>query len=111
MHVILTFLSKDKSEEKQIFGRTCRQDDPGSARKILFANDLVEDPRENLFTLYKGQQKDEENNWDEFLEGRRDKHQVHIHTDWWYFQRFRMVRVALVHGACSFSHPHTQTPE
>ena len=36
----MTFLPEDDSENKQIEGRTCRQDDPGSARKILFAADL-----------------------------------------------------------------------
>ncbi|EKX45634.1 hypothetical protein GUITHDRAFT_71190, partial [Guillardia theta CCMP2712] len=30
VHVLTTFLPEDESEEKQIFGRTCRQDDPGS---------------------------------------------------------------------------------
>ena len=33
-HVIVTFFPEDDSEEKQILGRTCRQDDPGSARKV-----------------------------------------------------------------------------
>ena len=42
MHVILTFYPKTLSEEIQIKGRTCRQDDPGSIRKILFADDLLE---------------------------------------------------------------------
>ena len=40
VHVIMTFLPDDDSENKQIEGRTCRQDNPGSARKILFAEDL-----------------------------------------------------------------------
>jgi len=40
MHVIQTFASELKSEEDQIKGRTCRQDDPGSYQQILFAKDL-----------------------------------------------------------------------
>ncbi|EKX47455.1 hypothetical protein GUITHDRAFT_59939, partial [Guillardia theta CCMP2712] len=30
VHVVVTFLPEDNSEAKQILGRTCRQDDPGS---------------------------------------------------------------------------------
>ena len=40
LHVIQTFWSPDNSEEVQIKGRTCRQDNPGSYRQILWANDL-----------------------------------------------------------------------
>jgi len=94
VHIILTFLPEDKSEEEQIFGRTCRQDDPGSARKILLADDLEDDPRVNLLSEYLDQQKaqknwDDEagapkqNKWDEFLEQRRDKHKVNVsHLPW-----------------------------
>jgi len=39
-HVIITFFPEDDSEEKQILGRTCREDYPGSARKIIFEDDL-----------------------------------------------------------------------
>ena len=40
VHVILTFVPDDRSEEKQICGRTCRQDNPGSIEKVLFEDDL-----------------------------------------------------------------------
>ncbi|EKX42858.1 hypothetical protein GUITHDRAFT_73630, partial [Guillardia theta CCMP2712] len=30
VHIVVTFLPEDESEAKQIYGRTCRQDDPGS---------------------------------------------------------------------------------
>jgi preprotein translocase subunit SecA len=42
VHIIMTFMPEDDSENKQIEGRTCRQDDPGSARKILFALDHIQ---------------------------------------------------------------------
>ncbi len=41
VHIIITFVPDHKSEEKQIMGRTCRQDDPGSARIILLLEDLA----------------------------------------------------------------------
>jgi len=41
MHVILTFYPEMKTDEIQVQGRTCRQDDPGSFRYILLAEDLV----------------------------------------------------------------------
>jgi preprotein translocase subunit SecA len=40
VHVISTFFPADESENKQINGRTCRQDDPGSSVKIMFLDDL-----------------------------------------------------------------------
>lgn len=40
IHVIQTFLSSDKSEEKQIRGRTGRQDEDGSFSMVLFEADL-----------------------------------------------------------------------
>jgi len=40
MHVILTFYPDIKTEEIQIKGRTCRQDDPGSFRAIIYWKDL-----------------------------------------------------------------------
>eukprot|EP00960_Hanusia_phi_P008764 251042-Hanusia_phi.AAC.1 len=41
VHVLTTFLPQDESEEKQIFGRTCRQDNPGSTKIIVFEDDLA----------------------------------------------------------------------
>lgn len=40
VHVLQTFFSEHESEEIQIRGRTCRQDDPGSYEMVLFLNDL-----------------------------------------------------------------------
>jgi len=71
VHVIITFLPEDDSENKQIEGRTCRMDDPGSARKILFAEDLeVLDASENGF-MSSGF-----TNWDAYLLECRSKHEV-----------------------------------
>lgn len=42
VHIILTYYPLMKTEEIQIEGRTCRQDDPGSIRKILLAADLLD---------------------------------------------------------------------
>ena len=41
VHVIMTFFPQDSSEEKQICGRTCRQDDPGSCEMVLSENALA----------------------------------------------------------------------
>jgi preprotein translocase subunit SecA len=75
VHIIMTFMPEDDSENKQIEGRTCRQDDPGSARKILFAEDL-----EKEFGIEKGQIENTKANsgkdWNSFLLELRDKHQV-----------------------------------
>ena len=74
VHVIITFLPDDESERIQIEGRTCRQDDPGSSRKILFAKDLEGQLGikniENVF-MASGIK-----NWDDFLIARRDESQV-----------------------------------
>ena len=71
----MTFMPEDDSENKQIEGRTCRQDDPGSARKILFALDL-----EKEFGIEKGHIENTKANsgkdWNSFLLELRDKHQV-----------------------------------
>jgi len=38
VHIIVTFFPEDESENKQLFGRTCRQDDPGARRVcVMFA--------------------------------------------------------------------------
>jgi hypothetical protein len=41
VHIICTFLPEDQSEDVQIRGRTCRQDDPGSVCRILWHQDLT----------------------------------------------------------------------
>ena len=66
-------MPEDESENKQIEGRTCRQDDPGSARKILFAADLEKEfGIEKIENARANSGKD----WDTFLLELRDKHQV-----------------------------------
>jgi len=60
-HVIITFFPEDDSEEKQILGRTCRQDDPGSARKIIFEEDIK--PLGASEKRFSAQEKP----WDEYL--------------------------------------------
>ncbi|MBS4168056.1 hypothetical protein [Parachlamydia sp. AcF125] len=40
IHIILAFSPETLTEEIQIEGRTCRQDNPGSIRKILLTDDL-----------------------------------------------------------------------
>lgn len=73
MHVVITFLPEDDSENKQIEGRTCRQDDPGSARKILFAEDLEKEfGIEKIVNAKAISGKD----WDTFLLEQRSQHQV-----------------------------------
>ena len=42
VHIILTFNPETRTEEIQIYGRTCRQNDPGSVHKILLVSDLYE---------------------------------------------------------------------
>jgi hypothetical protein len=39
VHLIITFYPTDDSENRQLEGRTCRQDDPGSAEKIIWSED------------------------------------------------------------------------
>ena len=69
VHIVVTFLPEDDSEWKQLMGRTCRQDDPGSGRKILFAEDLKYlDATENKF-MASGLR-----DWDAFLLHRRNEH-------------------------------------
>jgi hypothetical protein len=73
VHIIITFFPEDESENKQINGRTCRQDDPGSARKIIFEDELVTylpDATEIQFhkqSRYK--------TWDEYLKALRSQKQ------------------------------------
>ncbi len=67
VHLILTFFPQDDSESKQIFGRTCRQDDPGSGRIILFEPDL-----EYLSATEVGKNNEGHTDWDPYLKNKRD---------------------------------------
>lgn len=83
VHVILTFYPKTLTEEMQIRGRTCRQDDPGSIKKIIFADDLLKQklvpPKDDDSALpdlsNSGCVMQEDGtfveNWDRFLEEKR----------------------------------------
>ena len=73
VHVIMTFLPDDDSENKQIEGRTCRQDNPGSARKILFAEDLK---HEYAIKHVENEKANSGKDWDTFLFEIRSEHQV-----------------------------------
>jgi hypothetical protein len=66
VHLILTFFPQDDSESKQIFGRTCRQDDPGSGRIILFEPDL-----EYLSATEVGKNNEGYADWDPYLKSKR----------------------------------------
>jgi len=76
VHLITTFYALDESENKQLEGRTCRQDDPGSSQKILWIEDLE----------YLGSDKadfkpnpvkdlaDPSQDWTEYLDKKRENH-------------------------------------
>ena len=66
VHLILTFFPQDESESKQIFGRTCRQDDPGSGRIILFEPDL-----KYLSATEVGKNNEGYADWDPYLNSKR----------------------------------------
>ncbi len=67
VHLIVTFFPQDDSESKQIFGRTCRQDDPGSGRMILFEPDLKHLSATEVDKNIKGY-----DDWDPYLKSKRD---------------------------------------
>ena len=80
VHIILTFYPEMLEEEVQIKGRTCRQDDPGSIRKILFAHDLLVQelvPGLHLNTIpdlseVENPADGKETSWDEYLNNKRE---------------------------------------
>lgn len=87
IHIILTFYPETLTEEIQIRGRTCRQDDPGSIRKILFAGDLLNqgfvpamkdnsrlpDLHECLQFSKGEEKKDQGDKWENYLKEKREK--------------------------------------
>ena len=91
VHIISTFYPESLIEEIQIKGRTCRQDDPGSFRKILFIEDLLKEGLISNVEEYSKQQ-----DWDflatkrqevysrkfeaihQTLESNKNKHQVSL---------------------------------
>ena len=94
VHVILTFYPETETEEIQIMGRTCHQDDRGSFRKILWAEDLrsrgfvpeTKDEQGNTkahlekFVAFKGE------DWDRYLATERQKK---------YAEKFRKIHTEL----------------
>ena len=76
VHLIITFYALDESENQQLEGRTCRQDDPGSSQQILWTEDLEylgsdkadfkPDPTKDLT--------DPCQDWNEYLDKKREKH-------------------------------------
>ena len=86
VHVIMTFYPDTFSDEEQGKGRTCRQSDPGSVQKILFADHLVDN--NYIFTRSEGgkdipdlslpltqfpDEPEEHKRWDLFLDHMRSK--------------------------------------
>lgn len=73
VHVIQTFFSEYESEEIQIKGRTCRQDDPGSYRMILYLKDLKKFSVEKFADLetFSTENKKSSTNWYDFLSHKR----------------------------------------
>lgn len=65
VHVIQTFYAPTASEEKQLKGRTGRQDDPGSYKQILLMNDLSD-----RFSVSTDAEK-KEKSWDVYLNEKR----------------------------------------
>jgi len=66
VHLIITFYPHDDSENRQLEGRTCRQDDQGSSQKIIWTEDLKH------LGSDKPDFKPPDQNWDKFLEERRE---------------------------------------
>jgi hypothetical protein len=69
VHLIIAFHPHDESENRQLEGRTCRQDDPGSSQKIIWMEDLK----------HLGSDKPDfkpalDQNWDQFLAETRDEY-------------------------------------
>ena len=71
VHLILTFYPEHESELKQILGRTCRQDDPGSARMILFEQELAYLGASEIKKSQAGIE-----DWDEYLKICRNRHEL-----------------------------------
>ncbi len=78
VHIILTFYPETLTDEIQIKGRTCRQDNPGSVKQILFAPDLADEGFLNKTANHLNElvpDTTEFNNsglsWDEYLDNKR----------------------------------------
>ena len=85
VHVIVTFYPETFSDEVQVKGRTCRQSDPGSFQKILFADHLVKNyyigtrseagqeiPNLSVPLILFPDEAEEHKRWDLFLDKKRN---------------------------------------
>ena len=67
VHLIITFFPQDDSENRQLEGRTCRQDDPGSSQKIIWIDDLKHlGSDKSDFKPLPGEE------WDDYLKKKRE---------------------------------------
>jgi hypothetical protein len=73
VHVIQTFYSVLPSEEVQIKGRTCRQDDPGSYQQFLYFDDFPKQFHIGAFDEFPQTSEEEKTR---FLISKRDKYLV-----------------------------------
>jgi hypothetical protein len=67
VHLIITFYPDDDSENRQLEGRTCRQDDPGSVQKLVWFGDL-----KRLGSNKPDFKPNADQDWDDFLRQKRD---------------------------------------
>jgi hypothetical protein len=67
VHLIMTFYPNDDSENRQLEGRTCRQDDPGSVQKLVWLGDL-----KHLGSDRPDFKPGADQDWDDFLRQKRD---------------------------------------
>ncbi len=67
VHLIITFYPDDDSENRQLEGRTCRQDDPGSVQKLVWFGDL-----KRLGSDKPDFKPNADQDWDDFLRQKRD---------------------------------------
>jgi hypothetical protein len=80
VHIIFATYPETLAEEIQFKGRTCRQDDPGSVRKILFAPDLLKqglipgrlEGGKTIPDLHEFNES-EKQDWDLYLAGKRQQ--------------------------------------
>ena len=69
VHLIIAFYPNDDSENRQLEGRTCRQDDPGSVQKLVWIGDL-----KHLGSDSPGFKPDADQDWDDYLKQKRGEY-------------------------------------
>jgi len=91
VHLIITFFPQDDSENRQLEGRTCRQDDPGSSQKIIWIDDLKHLGSDMPdFKPLPGQE------WDDYLKTKREddlivKYKLMTKNKEEYFQKHQLT--------------------